>query len=119
MKVTIYYRGGLGINAIEAKLINHGRRPYAQYAAAPFVTFTAKRKRKPSQLCDGSSMNLLIVAGWNQPAPDSMFLAPKAGGSPGVTVSRGRYSACDPRWASDFNEMIAARDVEIVADYRS
>ena len=118
MKVTIYYSGMLGIRAIEAKLIDHGRRKYAKYDAAPFVEFLAKRKRKPARLCDGSSMNLLIVAGWDQPAPDSMFLAPEASES-GVTVSRGRYSACDPRWASDFNEMIAARDIEIVADYRS
>jgi hypothetical protein len=118
-KVTIYYSGIMGIRAIEAQLLEHGRCKYAQHDAAPFVKFIAKRKRKPARLCDGSSMNLLIVAGWNQPAPDSMFLTAEAGESPGVQVSRGRYSACDPRWASDFNEMIAARDVEIVADYRS
>lgn len=118
-KVTIYHGGIMGVHAIEAKLIDHGRRKYAQYPAAPFVEFIEKRKRKAKRLCNGSSMGLLIVEGWNQPAPQSMFdPATSEDRGNGLTCTSMRYSACDPRWQSDFDTMIAGEDVKVIADYR-
>jgi hypothetical protein len=119
-KVTIYHQGLMAVTAIEAKLIAHGTRKYAQYPEAPYVDFVAKRKRKPSRLCSGQNMNLLIVEGWNQPKPPGMFKpsTTRIEGIFEVTCSEGKYSACDPRWRSDFNEMIAKEDVKIIADYR-
>ncbi len=117
-KVTIYSRGIMGVRAVEAKLLDHGRRRYAQYPNAPFVEFIVKRKRNGSRLV-GPDLGILIVAGWGQPKPDGIYDTATAETRPsGVTTMRGRYSACDPRWQSDFDEMIAAQNVDIIADYR-
>ena len=117
-KVTIYFQSefGMGINAIEAKLVEHGTRKYAQYASAPFVKYIPKRARRVRMLQQSYKPSLLIVKGWNQPKPDSMF--GEAVVRNGVTVSRGRYSGFDPRWRQDFDAMMTEQNVEIVADYR-
>lgn len=116
-KVTIYTRSGLGnITAIEAKLIDHGTTSYAQYDSVPFATFIPKRARKARTIRQGFRPDMVIVAGWNQPQPPSAFCAPEVQGP--VTVSRGRYASCDPRWQSDFDTMLASTEVEILADFR-
>ena len=111
-KVTIYHRGMFGVRAIEAYLHSHGRRKYAQYEAAPFCEFTPKGKRKPAVICEGYAPSLLIVDGWNQPQPAN----PLQDMGDGCAVSR--YSACDPRYQEEFDQMIAGTNVAIVADYR-
>ena len=120
-KVTIYCRSefGMGICKIEARLVEHGTRPCAQYASVPFVTYRPKRARKDRQILQATRRpSLLIVKGWNAPDPDSMWDESTRTEGNGVSSVRGRYSACDPRWQADFDAMMARQDVEIVADYR-
>jgi hypothetical protein len=120
-KVTIYFQSdfGLGVKAVEARLVDHGRRKYAQYPAAPYVDFVPKGKRKVRRIVQGHRPSLLIVAGWNQPKPDGIYDPATVKDEGAVLSMRGRYSACDPRWQSDFDAMIEASGVEIVADYRA
>lgn len=117
-KVTIYFRSdfGMGVHAIEARLVEHGTRKWAQYDAAPYVDFVPKRARKVRRIQQSYKPSLLIIKGWNQPKPDGIYGETEERG--GVVVSRSRYSSCDPRWQSDFDAMIAASGVEIVVDYR-
>lgn len=122
-QVTIYTRGMISMTKIEAKLIHHGTRKYAQYDHAVEVEFIQKRKRSPHSMIKGSHVDFLIVEGWNNPDPASMFdesTRESLGG--GVESVRGRYSSCDPRIQSDFDAMIDAKiadgSVKVVADYR-
>jgi hypothetical protein len=112
LKVTIYANGMFGVRAIEAYLISHGTRKYAQYSSAPFVQFTPKGKRKAMEIQESSHCSLLIVAGWDQPSPTD-WLEPTEDDN-----KRSRYGSCDPRWQTDFNELIAKHTLDIVADYR-
>jgi hypothetical protein len=116
MKVTIYIGGSFGVSKHEATLIDHGRQRYAQYEAAPFVTFTPRGKRKARSWAQGYHPYLLILAGHGHPDPQA-WLVPAAGGD---QVSR--YSSCDPRWETDFDAQIdpyvAANPGVVVADYR-
>lgn len=117
-KVTIYYGGIMGISSVEAKLVEHGTRKWAQYAAAPYATFIPKRARKARTIQQSRNPNLLIVKGWNQPKPDGIYDEATTEVRNGFVCQRGRYASCDPRWQSDFDAMMAAQDVEIIADYR-
>ncbi len=122
--VTIYTPSDFlgNIVKIEARLIDHGRRPYAQYQAAPFVRFIPKGKRNPRSLVATSKPFILILSGHGHPDPDEMLLPSEPSATPGVTMRRGRYSSFDPRWVTDFNARInpyiAAKSGIVVADYR-
>ena len=109
-KVTMYVRSelGMGIRKIEAKTATVDVRPYAQYARGIFVTFRRARERRDRSFVQAYGPSLVILEGWGHPDPDGMFLPGEATGEPGVTVSRGRYSACDPRWQSDFDARLDA-----------
>lgn len=117
IKVTIYSQGIIGVRAVEARLLDHGRRKYAQYPNAPFVEFIQKRKRRGMRIA-GPNLGILIVEGWNQPKPDGIYDPSSREESGGVVTMQGRYSSCDPRWQSDFDKMISEKDVQIIADYR-
>lgn len=122
-KVTIYTTSEFMGNVvkIEGKLIAHGRRPWAQYAAVPFVQFRKKRAKKDTGLIkSGRKPYLLIVEGWDNPDPDDLYGAAEV--RDGVAVSKGRYMSFDERWTKDFNQTIDAEiargNVKVVADYR-
>ena len=110
-EITIYYSSSFMGNIVkqEAKLLDHGRRQYAQYPAAPFVDFIPRGKRKAVRLQKSYKPYLIIIEGWNGPDPDPM--CPPEGG-------RSKYSSFDERWKSDFNEVLKNSNVKIVADYR-
>lgn len=64
-KITILTRGGLGnIVVTHAKLVEHGRKPYAQYKSAPFVKYVKKGCSKPTRAVFAYDPYLVILAGW-------------------------------------------------------
>ncbi len=122
-KVTIYLTSswlGMGVRKYEARLVDHGRRKYAQYQSAPFVHFIPKRKRKVRQYVEGYKPYALILAGWGHPSPDDPFVPVRSDDK--VEVSQSRYTLFDERWDTDFDSKIdayvALLGVEVVADYR-
>lgn len=123
MKVTIYTTSdfGFGVHRTEAHLIEHGRRPYAQYKEAPFAVFTPKRKRKARGYQGGFKPYLLILEGWDTPGVGDGFTAPETLEG-GITVRESRYTMCDDRYATDFDAAIDAHieagSVKVVGDYR-
>jgi hypothetical protein len=119
-QVTIYSPSDHFGNIVrtEGLLLDHGRRPYAQYESCPFVLYvprgkrTALLKRQAEQ-----EPYLLIVAGWGRPQPPGMFGPDKE--SNGALVARSVYRSFDPRWRSDFDRLIAPLAEHFVADYRT
>lgn len=115
-KVTILTRGGMGnIVVTHAKLIEHGRKPYAQYADAPYVNYVKKGCSKPSGAVFSYDPYLVILAGWQDIKSQELFGAAKLS-STGAMVSVGKFSSCDDGWQKEFeaeNEFI-----DIIADYR-
>lgn len=122
--VTIVWIGslGMGVNVVEAELIAHGTRPYAQYPAAPFVQFIPKGKRKARELQLSYEPFLMVLEGHGlklESAGD-IYGPEQPGATPGVTVRHGRHSSFSPGWANDFNAVLAQRtDIKVVADYRA
>lgn len=123
-KVTIYRKSEYTGNIVksEAKLHESGHRSYAQYPEAPYFIYTVKRKRTKKQWTGKSEPFALVLAGWENPDPDTLFGEMRATGTPGVAAASGRYTAFDPSWAEDFNTMmdpkIEAGEVTVVLDFR-
>ena len=115
-KVTILTRGGLGnIVVTHAKLIDHGRKPYAQYKSAPFVRYVKKGCSKPSGQVFAYDPYLVILAGWQDIATQNIWGASETS-STGAIVSKGKFSSCDAGWQKEFeaeNEF-----ANVIADYR-
>lgn len=126
MKVTIYSQSefGMGVRRCEAKLEDVRVHKYAQYERGITATFIPKGKRKARQLTQAYGPNMVILEGWGHPEPDSMFLPeePSNVNPEDVMVARGRYSACDSRWQSDFNGKLAAHvertGAKVLYDFR-
>ena len=117
-KVTIYTRSEFigNIVRIEAKLIEHGRRQYAQYENAPFVKYVPKGKRNPRGLQGSFQPYILILEGWGHPEPASWL-----GDADDAGMSSSRYASHDDRWQSDFDAIINPHiegGAVVVADYR-
>jgi len=122
-RVTVYYAGSMmgNIIRIEAKLVEHGRMPYAQYNSVPFAKYTPKRKRSSYRFVDTSRENsLLIVKGWNTPEADGLWGEKNT--ENGLTVTKSLYRSFDDGWKNDFNTMInkaiEEKKVEVVYDGR-
>lgn len=126
MKVTMYFRSefGMGVKRVEATLHEVSVRQYAQYERGVYARFTPKRMRKERHLVQAYGPSLVILEGWGHPEPDGMFLpaVPSSTNPEDVMVSRGRYSACDPRWQSDFDAKLAAHvestKAKVLFDFR-
>lgn len=115
-KVTILTRGGLGnIVVTHAKLVEHGRKPYAQYKSAPFVKYVKKGCSKPSGAVFAYDPYLVILAGWQDIQSQEIFGAAKLS-STGAMVSKGKFASCDEGWQKEFETENEFRDV--IADYR-
>lgn len=109
-KVTVYVRSefGMGVNRIEATRLSVEVRPYAQYPAGIKVTLLPKRMRKQRGFTQAYGPSLVVLEGWGHPEPDGMWDPASEKTEGDVTTSRARYSACDPRWQSDFDMKIDA-----------
>jgi len=123
LKVTIYSRSEMmgNIIKIEAHLVAHGRKRYAQHHNAPFMTFIPKRKRIGRTLHKGYDPYFIIIEGWGHPEPGSMWLPTDHSGS--LPVKRGKHSGCSPNWVKDFEAdlgaYLASDKVTVIADYRN
>lgn len=115
-KVTILTRGGMGnIVVTHAKLVEHGRTPYAQYADAPFVKYIKKGARKVTGSAFSYDPYLVILEGWQDIQSQELF-RPATISSTGAIVSHGKFSSVDTGWEREFeseNELTG-----IIADYR-
>ncbi len=92
-KVTIYRKSEFMGNVVktEARLFEYGTTEYAQYRDAPFLVYVQKGKRTKKRWVGTSRPYALVVAGWNQPDPDSLFGEMRATGQAGVTAASGRH----------------------------
>lgn len=121
--VTICINGFLGVTIIEANMIAHGVRTWAQYVAAPYVDYVPKGKRKVLRWQGGYNPFCVVLAGHLKDRLDSDRFAPAETTQTSygqVSSSSALYSACDPRWQTDFNKRLAALpETVIIADYRS
>lgn len=116
-KCTVYVRSefGMGVKKIEAKVASVEVRPHAQYERGLYLELLPKGKRKMRCLTQAYGPSLLVLEGWDHPEPEGMFnpeavaagLAAVAEGADAFGV-QARYSACDPAWQADFDEMIDA-----------
>lgn len=115
-KITILTRGGLGnIVVTHAKLVEHGRKPYAQYKSAPFVKYIKKGGRTVVGSVFAYDPYLVILAGWQDIKTQDIF-RPATLSSSGAMVSVGKFSSCDDGWKKEFEAENEFRDV--IADYR-
>lgn len=120
-EVSIYTDSdfGMGIRRVEGKLVEHGTMKYAQYQNAPYVTFIPKGKRKARQILRTFRPYLLILDGWDTPAPGSMWNPEPVSETPDATVMQSKYSSFDDRWDADCDSIIEQfGTAKIVADYR-
>lgn len=121
-KCTLYFAGLMGVAKMEAREASTEVRPFAQYARGVFCKFKRARERNPRGFVQSFQPSLLILEGWGHPAPDGIFPEETTRTEGGVTTQRGRYSACDPRWRSDFNGQIdayiAQTGTKVLADFR-
>jgi len=122
--VTIYRIGefGMGVNKAEGWLLDHGRRPYAQYEAAPWVKWVPKGKRNPRGWQGGYRPYCVVLRGHGLALDPGSSFDPCPSGDVDVECSRSRYCSFDDRWATDFDAQLAAYCARhpdaIVADYR-
>jgi len=117
-KITIYYTSEFfgSVQSIEAHLIEHGKRKYAQYDNAPFVKFIPKGKRKIRMIQKSFKPYLLIVKNWNMPKPDDMY--GKTEVKDNVIIRQSKYSCFDDKYKSDFDIIIDKYKNDFIADYR-
>ncbi len=70
VKATVYYVGSNGLVAYEANKVAFGFKDYAQYKNQPFVKFSEKGKQKVSIFRGDNNTWMVVVPGWNHPAPE-------------------------------------------------
>ncbi|NUP12974.1 MAG: hypothetical protein HOW73_43595 [Polyangiaceae bacterium] len=104
-RVTLYTRGMLGMIRVECRTLSIRKRSYAQHPEAIELRWVAKGQRRErgtilAPVC-GKPDFFVVLSGWDHLKPASAF-GPAEDRGNGVSVSQSRYSACDPRWESDF-----------------
>lgn len=104
-QVTIYTSTGMGITKMEGTIISIGRRPYAQYDQAPFVTFVPKGKRKPQGVIATAYPYLVVLAGHGHIDPPSPMVEQETN-QIGIQVSKSRYALFDDRYKTDFDDIL-------------
>lgn len=115
-KVTILTRGGMGnIVVTHAKLVEHGRMPYAQYADAPFVKYIKKGARKVTGSVFSYDPYLVILEGWQDIQSQELF-QPATVSETGAIISRGKFASVDSGWEKEFES--ETKLTGIIADYR-
>lgn len=122
-KVTVYYTSEFLGNIVkhEGKLLETGRKKYAQYDSAPYVNFIPKRKRNAVQIMKTFQPYILVVRGWDAPDPEEHMKVISA--SKDCVVSQSKYRSFDKRYKTDFNsiidEAIKNGKIEVIADFRN
>lgn len=118
--VTSEFMGN--VNKIECKLIQHGKRPYAQYDDATFVYYIPKGKRNQSAFVKGYKPYVLILKGHGHPSPEELFSVSLPPSSTGLKSSTSKYMSFDDRYKTDFDAVIDGYLTEkpdlVIADYR-
>ncbi len=115
-KVTIITRGGLGnIVVTHAKLVAHGRKPYAQYKSAPFVQFIKKGARRVLGSVFTYDPYLVILEGWQDIKSQELFGTPTIAVN-GTQISSAKFSSFDKGWEREFESGVEFKNV--IADYR-
>ncbi len=94
-KITIYMTGVAGAITKREGFLKSADRNGITY-------FPPKARKHAAMVMSYYAPFWMIVKGWGHPAPDSLFLPPEAGDTPGVTTQKGRYRSSDPRWVEDF-----------------
>lgn len=108
-RVTIYVRNDFGaVKIIEgARLVRVQQAPYAQHQNAAHVDFIPTGKRSVRRIVQGYRPFILILKGIGHPHPDS-WMVPIESKTLGITESsKSRYLSHDPRYLTDFNDLIA------------
>lgn len=110
------------VQRYEGTLIDQGCMKYAQYENAPFVAFIPKGKRNGIRIVKGYNPYILILKGWNHPAPEDMFGNLKGVYKYGVTIKESKYKSFDNGYKIDFNKVIdeylSNNTGVLLADYR-
>lgn len=116
-KVTIVMIGMLGYSVIEATLLEHGRKKYAQYEKAAYMRWRPKgSRRRTSSVLEGHAPFFIALAGWGlgvRPCQQWIEIDERS--------RRGKYSGFDERWRIEMNQAVdeaIARGAEVVGDYR-
>lgn len=104
---SVYFKGMIGYVMFECKWVEIEVKPYAQYPSAIHVTFLRKRKRKPEGFVQGYRPNVVVASGHGLPSPDDGIVPVSSNGQ--VSVSRSRYSSCDPQWDADFQSQVVPK----------
>jgi len=115
-QVTIYVSGEVfgNVQRHEGRLIEHGKRPYAQYKDAPYVDFIPKGKRKGVRIQKDYKPYLLIVEGEGPEMPD-LFISDGSS-------KRTRYHSHAAEWREEadaiLDPFIGANPERLIVDYR-
>lgn len=104
-QVTIYTSTGMGITKMEGTIISLGRRPYAQYDSAPFITFTPRGKRKPKGIIATAYPYLVVLRGYGHVEPERPMVEQETN-QIGIQVSKSRYALFDDRYKTDFDDIL-------------
>ena len=100
--VTVFVSGAFGIHKHEGKLVNLGRRNYAQYVDRPYVSWIPKGKRKALGQIATYDPWMVVLEGHNHIAPPNPF-TPKTLSETGLVCSQSRYGSFDRRYKTEFD----------------
>lgn len=107
-KCTVYVPSAMGMGyckiLVRAGTLSVSRVRYAQYASAVKVTFKPKGKRRLRGVIADYNPRIIVLAGHDNPEPES-FLGPATQGE-GVTVRHSRRMSCDPGWDTEMNQRL-------------
>lgn len=114
-KVTLYLEGGMGnIVRVDCRELHIETGPYAQYSKTIHVKYLEKGKSKWRGTVIGYKPFVVVVPTAKAIQPDSLFGEPDTSSTPGISVSRSRYSSFDPRFVSDFVDKLKDAKVPIL-----
>jgi len=107
IKITIYSTSDFmgNVTKIEGTFNDMGQKDYAQYNAAPFITFTPRGKRTAYIKRATYNPYLLVIEGWGHPQPAD-FLNEGTTDANGTTVRESRYRSFDDGYKTDFDSII-------------
>lgn len=115
-KVTVYttgeFMGNVHRRDMNTLTIRVGK--YAQYHDAINLIYKQKGKQKMASQWISYDPFVVVVPTAKAINPDDMMGASEPGSTPGVSISRSRYSSFDDRWRSDFMAKLKAAHVPIL-----
>ena len=119
-KATLYLSDLWGYDRIEVSNVTWRFECYAQYKNAARVEYTRRGKRKPETAMI-TNIPLVILGGWDHPAPPAKCGPPKPVGLHAITQTT-RRNSCDPEWEHEFSAFLdgylAGSHAAVLADFR-